>query len=609
MNQWISFNRADWTISQTTSMFVRYIQESAVNPAGTVNYSPYAGYNTAQTQYNHNLEISLNEAFTPTLASATKLLGSRYNNAQPLAQAPVSPTLYINGGSAVTLGGGLINFPGYSQTSPGNALPFGGPQNFIEIGEDLAWSKGKHQFTFGGAFLYIKDNRMFGAYEEAVDGLVQTGTDGALSNFISGGLGLLEVAVNPNGAYSCYNDPTTGTPIQTAACTINLPAVSPSFSRSNRYQDGSLYANDSYKITPQLTLNFGLRWELYGPQHSQKASYDSNFFMGSGSTIWDQIRNGQIKTRETSPNGRLWNLNKKQFAPKVGFAYDPFGNGKTSIRGGFGLSYERNFNNVTFNVIQNPPNYGVVSFTAADNNGANIPVSTSNFAQFGTGTGGVALPNVTLRAVDPNIKPAYSANYSLSVEHQFAGTTASLGYVGTRGIHNYSIANLNRSFDGSTYLGDARVSNRTNLQYSSINWRGADGDSYYQGVTAELRSADLFKTGLNVRADYTLSHSIDNTSSAFSDSGNEAGGGLVLGYTDPFQKALDRGSSDFDIRHRLATAIVWAVPFGKHTTGITKAIADNWTLATTFTAQTGTPLHDVRLHWRQLSLPARQLRE
>ena len=64
-----------------------------------------------------------------------------------------------------------INFPGYSQTSPGNAIPFGGPQNFIEIGEDLAWTKGKHQFTFGGNFLYIKDNRIFGAYENAVDAL------------------------------------------------------------------------------------------------------------------------------------------------------------------------------------------------------------------------------------------------------------------------------------------------------------------------------------------------------------------------------------------------------------------------------------------------------
>ena len=131
-------------------MFVRYIQESAVNPAGYVNNSPYAGYNTPQTQYNHNLEVSFSHAFSSTLASATKLLGSRYNNAQPLGTAPVSPTLYINAGGPVTLGGGYINFPGYSATSPGNAIPFGGPQNFIEAGEDLAWSKGKHQLTIGG---------------------------------------------------------------------------------------------------------------------------------------------------------------------------------------------------------------------------------------------------------------------------------------------------------------------------------------------------------------------------------------------------------------------------------------------------------------------------
>ena len=73
-----------------------------------------------------------------------------------------------------------------------------------------------------------------------------------------------------------------------------------------------------------------------------------------------------------------------------------------------------------FNVIQNPPNYGVVAFTSADNGGSIIPVSTNNFAQFGEGTGLKALPNVTLRAVDPKIKPAYAGNWSLSVEHQFS---------------------------------------------------------------------------------------------------------------------------------------------------------------------------------------------
>jgi hypothetical protein len=590
VDQWITFNRADWTINDTTSMFVRYIQQSSLNPPGYINFSPYTGYDTEQTQYNHNLAISLTKAFSPTLASATKILATRFNNGQPLAQTPVSPTLYVNSLTAQSMGGGYINFPGYSQLTPGNAIPFGGPQNFIQVGEDLAWTKGKHQFAFGGLFLFIKDNRMFGAYENAVDALVQSGHANALVNFVSGGLGFLQVAVDPQQKYPCTIDKTTGTYQQTPACTIDLPVASPNFSRSNRYQDGAAYATDTYKVTPKFTLNYGLRWEVYGPQHSQKPGYDSNFFFGSGSNEFDQIRNGQLMTRATSPNGRLWNLNLKDFAPKVGFAWDPIGNGKTSIRGGYGISYERNFNNVTFNVIQNPPNYAVLSFTPADNNKKNIPISSNNFAQFGTDTGTKMLPNVTLRAVDPNIRPAYSSNYSLSVERQFADTTASVAYVGTRGIHNYSIANINRSFSGVNYLGDSNpdtyLSNRLNLQYSNVNFRGADGDSYYNGLTGELRSSNLLRTGLTIRADYTYSHSIDNTSSTFTDgySNNDN-----LGYLDPFNKGLDRGNSDFDQKHRVATAIIWNVPFGKSLSGAARMLADNWTLATTFDAQTGTP--------------------
>jgi hypothetical protein len=593
VNEWISFNRGDFTINQTTSMFVRYIQEGLVNPPGSVNNSPYAGYNTENTQYNHGIEVSLSKAFKTNLASSTRLLGSRLNNSQPLDGTPVSPTLYINAGSPVTLGGGYINFPGYSQTSPGNAIPFGGPQNFIQIAEDVAWTKGKQQFIFGGDFLNIKDNRVFGAYEEAIDALVATGQNKALANFLYGNMQEVEYAINPQGAFPCYRN-SAGVYQQTAACTIQEPVVSPNFSRSNRYQDGAAYVNDSWKVSPKLTVNLGLRWEVYGPQHSQKATYDANFFPDyTQKNPWDEIRNGHVLTRVNAPNGRLWNLNKKQFAPKVGFAWDPFGTGKTSIRGGYSISYERNFNNVTFNVIQNPPNYAVVAFTNTQSGYSQAgltPLNNANLGVYGTGTGSTYLPNVTLRAVDPRIRPAYANNWSLSVERSVAtGTTASVSYVGTRGIHNYSIANINRTFDGSVYEGDARVNNRTNYEYSNINWRGADGDSYYHGVTAELRSSNLHQTGLNVRADYTWSHSIDNTSSTFSDSGNVAGGGLVLGYTDPWNHRLDRGSSDFDQRQRGIVTVAWTIPYAKHLTGTSKFLFDNWTLADTFDGQTGTP--------------------
>jgi hypothetical protein len=174
-NQWINFDRVDWTVNDRTQLMGRYVQQSSNFFAGTNASSPYKGFNTGSTQVNHNLLLSLTHTFSQTIASATKVLATRFNNLQPLAGPPV-PTLYPNSGSTVTIGEGTINFPGYLPTSPGAAIPFGGPQNFIQLGEDLTWSKGKHTFKFGGEFLFIKDNRVFGAYEEAVDALVQTGT-------------------------------------------------------------------------------------------------------------------------------------------------------------------------------------------------------------------------------------------------------------------------------------------------------------------------------------------------------------------------------------------------------------------------------------------------
>ena len=582
-NQWNNFNRVDWTVSDKTSVFFRYLQLNNDTFPGTNNTSPYAGYDTGSTQKNYNAMASITHSFSSTLASNTKLLATRFNNLQPLGTVPVSPTLYANSGGAVTLGSGQIYFPGYLATSPGNAIPFGGPQNFIQVGEDITWTKGRHSIKIGGEFLNVKDNRVFGAYENAVDALVETGNQGALINFINGNVGYTQVALNPNGAYPCIRDVTTGAYNVTPSCLINLPASQPNFSRSNRYQDGALYVGDTYKVSPRLTLDAGVRWEIYGPQHSQRESYDANFFPGTGGNEFENIRNGQVLTRETSPNHRLWNLNLKQVGPRIGFAFDPAGDGKTSIRAGYSLSYERNFNNVTFNVIQNPPNYAVVALLETD------PISTNNLGAFGTGTGSVKLPNTTLRSVDPNIKPAYSQNWSMSIQRQLdPSTLASITYIGSRGVHNYSISNYNRFGSGANYLGDPTAT-RLNLQYGNINARGADGDSYYESVNVGLRTNNLHHTGLNATVNYTLAHSLDNTSSTFSDGNNVDGGGLVLGYLDPFNHALDHGNSDFDQRHRVTAGVSYNLPFFQKSNGLLKSTLGGWVLGTTFNAGTGNP--------------------
>ncbi len=139
----------------------------------------------------------------------------------------------------------------------------------------------------------------------------------------------------------------------------------PSFSRSNRYHEVAWYAQDSWKATRRVTLSLGLRWEYFGVQHNKDPKLDSNLYLGSGSTYEEQFRNATVMLAPDSPVGGLWGKDFNNYSPRLGVAWDVFGNGKTSVRGGWGLNYERNFGNVTFNVIQNPPNYAVVSMVAA----------------------------------------------------------------------------------------------------------------------------------------------------------------------------------------------------------------------------------------------------
>ena len=104
-----------------------------------------------------------------------------------------------------------------------------------------------------------------------------------------------------------------------------------------------------------------------------------------------------------------------------------------------------------------------------------------------------------------------------------------------------------------------------------------------------MRSSNVRHTGVSSIVNYTWGHSIDNNSSTFGDGNNAAGGGFYLGYLDPFNHELDRGSSDFDVRHRLTAGIVWEMPYFRNSSGLTKTLLGGWTGSTTFSAQTGNP--------------------
>ncbi len=580
--------RADFNLGDKTQMFGRFVEYKEVDQSGSLFASPYPQFNVGGTTANQAYLYSLSHEFTPTLASATKLSFSRFNTFDAFdTRLQNVPTLDVSTNALIPGTNTPIQLPGFYDTNPGNGgLPYGGPQNTAQINEDVTWLKGKHSIQSGAQLIYIQDNNAYGAYAQAVEQLGNGRTAG-LQNLFNGSLFEFEAAVNPNGALPCARNPYTGALTETSVCMINLPATSPSFARSERFKDWAVYSQDSWRVTPQFTANYGVRYEFYGVQHNDNPNLDSNYYYGAGSSIAERERNGHVYTVPESPIHSLWNPTYGAVSPRVGFAYDVFGNGRDSIRGGYGIAYERNFGNVTFNVIQNPPNYAVIVVN-------NTTVTNSNAGPLAGSSGSVPLPPTSLRHVDQNIKTAQTQFWSLAAEHQLNhNTMVSAEYVGARGIHLYDIKNYNGLGSGNAMLGDPVVDpvsglsalTRLNPEYSNANNRGSEGDSYYHGMNVQFQSTNLHQTGLSLVSNYTVAHALDDLSTTFSETNNA----FSLGYTNPFNPAMDHGNGDLDVRQRFVAAPIYSEPYFKNSHTLEGEVLGGWELAGIYQIHSGTP--------------------
>ena len=579
--------RVDYNLSDRTRMFFRYANYHEIDESGAVFASPYNQYNVGAANKAQAYLYSLTHVFNPAMTSSTKLSLSRFNAPYTYDTSLQNvPSLLVSNNAQLPTTSTFIQLPGFfTFTSAIGGLPQGGPQNTVQINQDFNFLKGRHSMQFGMQLLYNQSNNAFGAYAQAVEQVGNNRTAG-LNNLVTGDLFQFSAAVNPQGALPCVQNPYTGALTQTPGCSITLPASQPSFARSNRFKDWAVYAQDSFKATPKLTLNYGLRYEYYGVQHNNNKNLDSNFYYGPGTNYFQTIRNGQVYTTPASPIGGLWNPTYGGVSPRVGFALDIFGTGRTVIRGGFGIAYERNFGNVTFNVIQNPPNYAVVLVN-------NTRITSSNSGPLAGATGNVPLPPTTLRNVDQNIKTAQTQFWDAALEQQLApNTMVSLQYAGARGIHLYDIKNTNTLGGGNVLLGDPTTDasgnfglTRLNNQYSNINNRGSNGDSYYQAMNIQFQSTNYRNKGLSVIANYTVAHQLDDLSTTFSENQNAT---FNLGYTQPFNPGFDRGSGDLDIRHRLVIAPLYRMPKISDNKLINYTLG-NWQVTGIYTVRTGVP--------------------
>lgn len=627
-NTYTLVGRLDYNLNDKTQMFFRAGRENLDEFNGTNTYNPYAQFDTGTIEQNQSYLLSVTHTFNSYLLNNTKASFTRFLTTTSFNAAYTNtPNLmfYTNGDPVTS---GFIAMPGLQNTSsPGaGGVPYGGPQNTIQLEHDLSWTKGKHNMRFGGQFTYIQLNVAYGAYAQAVEQLGDT-TPHSMEDLInmSGNPGGSQLAgnagfsarVNPQGLLPCNTD-ANGNIIQTAACTVTPPLSSATYGRSYRYKDWAVYAQDSFRFTPRLTLNYGLRYEHYGVQHNNKANLDSNFYFGSGSSLEQQIANGNVQIADKSSIGQFWKPSWGTLGPRVGFAYDIFGDGKSSLRGGFGISYERNFGNVTYNASFNPPASAVLESTCA----ANTPTCTVLVTNNDLGPLGVAgtapgpLPPAEIRMPDPNIHTAQTQFWSLTLQREVArNTIVEVGYSGAHGVHLYDINNVNQLGAAQAYLGAPIVAGtvtpttpsgacnpsnlnpagtvcltRPNGQYAAINMRGSGGTSSYNAVNFKFQTQNLHHTGLSMVANYTWSHSLDDISSTFSDSiqGGSGEGYGSLGYTDLTNPKLDWGNSDYDVRHRIVVSPIWETPWYKSGKGLGEALG-GWSLVGVFTARTGIP--------------------
>jgi len=325
------------------------------------------------------------------------------------------------------------------------------------------------------------------------------------------------------------------------------------------------FAQDDWKLNPKLTLNLGLRYD-YAPAAYEGKNHLANFnSAGAGSLT--------VATAGSLDNRSTIATNNKNFGPRVGFAYSPLP--KTVIRGGYGIFYTlfERFGSEN-QLALNPPN--LINNTPAVASNATAPVFflKDGFPANFLDPAALNYKLVRIRAANPHLPTPSVQQWSFGIQQELSsGMIAEVNYVGTKSTHLDVLADLNQPING--------VQRYPNFGY--IEYLNAIGDGHYHGLETSLHQR--LRNGVEMRASYTWSKSIDNTPEELSASSGAAPNG--------FDYASWRGPSDFDITQRVVANFVYALPAGRghkaFSHGLSSYVLGNWNLSGVYTFSTGRP--------------------
>lgn len=581
-NQGVS--RVDWMQSARNTVFGRYFISDFADPP------IFDGANLLTTtkagQLARNQSLVLGDTFTlsPSMVNSVHVTANRMAIFRgPAPNVPNPAALGINVPSPVA-NDLVISISNYFNVESGTATAGHFNNNSLHLAEDIDWSRGKHQLAFGFDFIHSQLNE--------------------LSTFQS------------NGQFSFSGASGLGSSGD-ALVDFMLGATS-SFAQGNNEQENwrqsyyGIYAQDSYRFRPNLTLNFGVRWEPYFPaadRYNRGSHFDpAAFAAGTVSQVFPNAPPGLFFCHDPQTPCSYVNSHWANFSPRVGFNWDPRGKGQETIRAGYGLFYD-NPEEFYFDRFADNSPFGSGISLSRPVGGLTNPYQNQTVPPFPLAfptAGNAFFPKSGVYINLPtNLRPSYVQQWNFSIDKQFsANWLVSATYFGNRTNHIWLGYDANAPVfiagndcaSSSTAIpkhgagtspcsttGNEQVRRVLNLQnpttgsfFSSISTATDEGNASYNGLLVSVNHR--LNHNFTILANYTYSHCI-----SLGDFGGELSSSRLI--TNPNNFDADRGNCSFDIRHIFNSSLVANSP--RFSSGWMRTLFSDWQLSNILGYRTG----------------------
>jgi outer membrane receptor protein involved in Fe transport len=549
-------------------MFNQLSQVDPLSPGG----ASVPGFPVGEDQRAQIFVAQETHTFSPTLIGVArfsflrnKFLFGEHENHQP----PSSLGFQYEPSLDIATGPPFIQVNGYSAVGDPITGPRNTYENVFDYSGSLTWVRGRHALKFGGGYQRQQINVLQGIATNGFFVFAPFPVTDAFASFL------------------------TGQPV------VFLQGIG-DFSRGIRGNNANLYVQDTYKVTPRLTINAGLRYDLPYP-YTEIHNRVSLFEPGKKSQVLPNAPAGLLYPGDPGVPAGLIPTDMKAFAPRLGFAWDPNGNGKWLVTSAYGIFYEPYYTGQGGPLqapISAPPFLGTPQVSLPDfaNPFNGNPPAVGTFSK--------PLTNLTL---SPTLTLPYTQDWDLNLQQSFGSDWLfEIGYVGTKGtrlprfieanpavfvpgtVDGQPISNSSNADQRRLYSGCTLADSPSSCQFSSTGEIAGIANSSYNALEASMRKR--FSHGLSFLASYTWSKTIDDVSS-FNITGSAAK--PVAGENDlaqdPFNLAAERGLSLFDARNRFVGSYEWALPFWNDAHNWYQRGLGGWQLNGIATLMSGTP--------------------